>query len=159
MYDLDKSTNGVYSLNYHFITCVKYRRNIFSRDDIVSDLKTIVEQVSQDYDVKVIGQECGVDHIHILFRCKPTLIFKDYIQALKGRSARYLRAKYPDYLKTMLWGKHFWSPTYFLATTGNVTIDILKQYVENQRKELIDSDEQDLQIQNISKSESNNSDK
>lgn len=56
-------------------------------------------------------------------------------------------------------GKHFWSPTYFLATTGNVTIDILKQYVENQRKGLIDSDEQDLQIQNISKSESNNSDK
>lgn len=56
-------------------------------------------------------------------------------------------------------GETFWSPTYFLATTGNVTIDILKQYVENQRKGLIDSDEQDLQIQNISKSESNNSDK
>lgn len=141
MYDLDKGTNGIYSLNYHFITCVKYRRNIFSRGDIVSDLKTIVERVSQEYDVKVIEQERGIDHIHILFRCKPTLIFKDYIQALKGRSARYLRAKYPDYLKTMLWGKHFWSPTYFLVTTGNVTIDILKQYVENQRKELIDSDE------------------
>lgn len=56
-------------------------------------------------------------------------------------------------------GKHFRSPAYFLATTGNATIDVLKQCVENQRKELIDSDEQDLQIQNISKSESSDFDK
>ena len=56
-------------------------------------------------------------------------------------------------------GKHFMSPAYFLAKTGNTTIDVLKQCVENQRKELIDSDEQDLQIQNISKSESSDFDK
>lgn len=34
-----------------------------------------------------------------------------------------------------LWGEHFWSPSYFLATTGNVTIDTLKAYIENQRVE------------------------
>ena len=141
MYELDKGTNGVYSLNYHFITCVKYRRKIFTRDDIIDDLKQIIEQVSSEYDVKVIEQGCGEDHLHLLFRCKPTLNFKDYIQALKGRSARYLRSRYPEYLKSMLWGKHFWSPSYFLATTGNVTLDILMNYVENQRKELINSDE------------------
>ena len=121
-YDLDKGTNGIFSLHYHFITCVKYRQKVFTRDDIVSDLKQIIEQ------------ECGEDHIHILFSCKPTLIFKDFIQALKGRSARYLRAKYPEFLKDKLWGSNFWSPSYFLATTGNVTIDILKQYIESQRE-------------------------
>lgn len=39
MYQLDKGTNGVYSLHYHFITCVKYRRKVFVRDDIINDLK------------------------------------------------------------------------------------------------------------------------
>ena len=136
MYELDKGTNGVFSLHYHFIACVKYRRKVFVRDDIVQDLKEITEQVASEYDVTIIEQECGEDHIHILFKCKPTLIFKDFIQALKGRSARYLRSKYEDYLKTMLWGKHFWSPSYFLATTGNVTIDILKQYIEKQREDM-----------------------
>lgn len=134
MYPLDKGTNGVYSLHYHFITCVKYRRKIFVREDIIEDLKQIIEQISSEYSVEVIEQECGEDHIHILFKCKPTLVFKDYIQALKGRSARMLRSKYENYLKTFLWGKHFWSPSYFLATTGNVTIDILKEYIENQRE-------------------------
>lgn len=41
MYNLDKGTNRMYSLNYHFIVCVKYRRNLFSRNDIVSDLKQL----------------------------------------------------------------------------------------------------------------------
>lgn len=136
MYELDKGTNGVYSLNYHFITCVKYRQQVFVDEKIISRLKEIVEQISSDYDVKVIEQECGIDHFHLLFRCKPTLVFKDYIQAIKGRSARILRKEFPDLLKDKLWGEHFWSPSYFLATTGNVTIDILKEYVENQRKEL-----------------------
>lgn len=133
-YNFDKGTNGIYSLHYHFITCVKYRKPVFERDDIVSDLKQLIEQISSEYGVTVIEQECGKDYIHILFKCAPTLNFKDYIQALKGRTARYLRSNYSEYLSTLLWGKHFWSPSYFLATTGNVTIDVLKQYVESQRE-------------------------
>ena len=133
MYKLDKSTNAVFSLNYHFITVVKYRRKVFTNDEIVEYLKSVVEQVAEENDVQIIEQECGDDHIHILFMAKPTLNFKSFIQALKARSASDLRARFPDFLKDKLWGEHFWSPSYFLATTGNVTIDILKQYVENQR--------------------------
>ena len=59
------------------------------------------------------------------------LNFKDYIQALKGRSARYIRSKYSNYLNKILFGKHFWSPSYFLATTGNITLDVLSQYIES----------------------------
>lgn len=137
MYELDKGTNGVYSLYYHFITCVKYRQDVFTNEKIISQLKTIVDEISQEYDVKVIEQECGSDHFHLLFKAKPTLIFKDYIQALKGRTARILRKEFPDLLKDKLWGDHFWSSSYFLATSGNVTIDILEEYVQNQRKEQI----------------------
>lgn len=130
MYKLYKSTNAVFSLHYHFITVVKYRRKVFVTDAIIECLKNVVEQVAT-----IIEQECGYDHLHILFKCKPTLNFKTFIQALKGRSARVLRAQYPDLLKDKLWGEHFWSPSYFLATTGNVTIDTLKEYIENQRVE------------------------
>ena len=38
-------------------------------------------------------------------------------------------------LSSALWGDSFWSPSYFLSTTGNVSIDVLKKYVENQRAE------------------------
>lgn len=115
---LDRGTNGVYSLHCHFIICIKYRRKAFVRDDIVADLKAIVEQVASEYNVAIIEQECGEDHLHILFKCKPTLIMKDFIQAVKGRSARALRSKYEDYLKPLLWGKHFLVPFIFLSYYG-----------------------------------------
>jgi putative transposase len=135
MYRVDKTSNAIFSLCYHFIAVVKYRQKVFIRDDIISDLKIIIEKISADYDVEIIEQECGVDHVHILFRSKPTLDITKYINILKGNSSRRIREKYKDFLKNKLWGDSFWSPSYFLATTGNVTIDILQQYVENQRKE------------------------
>ena len=79
MYNLDKSTNAVFSLTYHFITVVKYRKKIFTDDDIVNDLKQFIEQLSEEYQVQILEQECGEDHIHILFRAKPTINFKEYI--------------------------------------------------------------------------------
>jgi putative transposase len=134
MYQLDKTGNAVFSLYYHLITVVKYRQEVFTDDNIISDAKSIFEKISSDFDVQIIEQECGIDHIHILFKCKPTLDITKYINILKGHSSRKIRNKYKDFLKDKLWGTSFWSPSYFLATTGNVTIDILKEYVEDQRK-------------------------
>lgn len=133
MYKLDKTNNAVFSLVYHFITVAKYRQKVFTNEAIINELKTIVEGIADDFDVEVIEQECGIDHIHILFRAKPTLDITKFINLLKGKSARELRKNNKEFLKDKLWGEHFWSPSYFLATTGNVTIDILKNYVENQR--------------------------
>lgn len=134
MYQLDKTSNAVFSLCYHLIAVVKYRQKVFTRENIISDVKSIFEDISKDFDVSIIEQECGIDHIHLLFRCKPTLDITKYINILKGHSSRKIREKYKDFLKDKLWGDSFWSPSYFLSTTGNVTIDTLKEYVENQRK-------------------------
>lgn len=103
---------------------------------MVTDVKTIISKIADSFEVKIIEQECGIDHIHILFRAKPTLDITKFINIIKGHSSRDIRKKYKDFLKDKLWGDSFWSPSYFLATTGNVTVDILKDYVENQRKEM-----------------------
>jgi len=134
VYKLDKTSNSVFSLCYHLIVVVKYRQKAFTEESIIEDAKTIFSNVAHSMDVEIIEQECGDDHVHILFRAKPTLDMTKFINVLKGSSSRKLREKYKDFLKDKLWGDHFWSPSYFLATTGNVTIDILKTYVENQRK-------------------------
>jgi putative transposase len=135
MYKLDKTSNAVFSLIYHLIVVVKYRKEVFTSDALVADVKSIVENIAKDFAVEVIEQECGTDHIHILFRAKPTLDITKFINILKGHSSRAIRKNHKDFLHDKLWGDSFWSSSYFLATTGNVTIDVLKQYVEHQRKE------------------------
>lgn len=101
----------------------------------MNSLKTIFDSIASDFDVEIIEQECGVDHVHVLFRAKPTLDMTKFINILKGHSSRAVRKKHKNFLKKKLWGDSFWSPSYFLATTGNVSVDILKEYVENQRRE------------------------
>lgn len=133
MYRTDRTNNAVFSLCYHFISVVKYRQKVFTSDELVSDLKTIICTIASDFDVEIIEQACGDDHLHILFRCKPTLDITKFINILKGRSSRMIRDTHKEFLKNKLWGDSFWSPSYFLATTGNVTLDVLKTYVENQR--------------------------
>jgi putative transposase len=135
MYELDRIRNCVFSLQYHLIVVVKYRQKVFVEDKMVSAMKQIINKIALDFDVEILECECGLDHLHILFRSKPTLDITKFINILKGHSSRDIRKKHKDFLKDKLWGDHFWSPSYFLATTGNVTVDILKEYIENQRTE------------------------
>lgn len=134
MYDLDKIRGAVFSLQYHLITTVKYRQKVFTNDEIVSTMKKIIDKIASDFDVQILEIECGDDHLHILFKTKPTLDMTKFINILKGHSSREIRKSYKDFLKDKLWGDNFWSPSYFLSTTGNVSIDTLKKYIENQRQ-------------------------
>ena len=68
-YQLDSSSHSVYSLNYHLIFCVKYRRKVLS-GEISNRLKDIIIGISKDFQVKIIEQETDKDHIHILFKTK-----------------------------------------------------------------------------------------
>ncbi len=133
-YILDKGAHSVYALQYHLIQVVKYRKKIFVDDKIIDFLKQAVRKISESFEVEVINLECDKDHFHMIFRSKPTLDMPRYINALKTISSREIQRGFPE-VKKQLWKGVLWSPSYFLATTGQVTLDVLKGYVENQGKQ------------------------
>lgn len=135
MQKLRKSGNAVYALTYHLVVVVKYRKQVFTTDKLISDLKTAFDSIASDFDVDIIEQMCSVDHMHIIFRAKPTLDVTKFVNILKGHSSRAMRKLHKGFLKKTLWGDSFWGSSYFLATSGNVTEDIANQYVETQRRE------------------------
>ena len=55
MYRLDKTGNCVFSLCYHLIVVVKYRRKVFENAILVSDVKTIVQEISESMQVEIRG--------------------------------------------------------------------------------------------------------
>jgi len=131
--ELESSGNAVHSLMYHLIIVVKYRQDVFASDKISERCKEIVKRLIEDDGEEVVNIECGVDHIHILLKTKPSTNIPKLVNIIKGRSSRTLREEFSDELKTKLWGDSFWSPSYYLATTGNVSLDTLIKYVNNQR--------------------------
>jgi putative transposase len=132
-YKLGRGGHSVYSLHYHFVQCVKYRRKAITNPLIVDFLKTKIHSISVTFDVDVLNIECDKDHFHLLFSAKPSLDIPKYINTIKTITSREIRKNFPE-VKTMLWENTFWSRSYFIASTGQVTLDILKQYVESQGK-------------------------
>lgn len=133
MKELNKTANAVYSLRYHLIIVVKYRKDVFNDDEIVEALKNFNNSIAGDYGVEIINQECGVDHIHLLISTKPSTDLCKFINTLKGHSSRFLRKQFADRVSEKLWGDSFWSPSYYIASVGNVSLDTLYKYIESQR--------------------------
>jgi len=131
IYKLDKGSHSVYALQYHFVQCIKYRRKVLTDENIIDLLRTKINEISKTFRVDVLNMECDKDHFHLLFKAKPTLDMPKYLNAIKTISSREIRRKFPK-IKKKLWEDTFWSRSYFLATTGQVTLDQLKKYVESQ---------------------------
>ena len=131
-YDLSKGAHSVYALQYHYVQCVKYRKPVLADTRICDLVKIKVHEISETFGVEVLNIECDVDHYHMIFKSKPTLEIPKYINAIKTITSREIRRNFPEVLK-VLWGDAFWSRSYFLATTGQVTLEMLKKYVEGQK--------------------------
>jgi len=130
-YNFDKSAHAVYTLNYHLIQCVKYRRQALTDERIINDLKERTRKIAGLYDIKILNQECDKDHTHILFTATPQTDLVKFINNLKGATSKAIQNQYPE-VKKLLWDNVFWSPSYCLISTGQTTLDQLKKYVENQ---------------------------
>lgn len=94
-------------------------------------LKNINKDIAASFGIDILEQETAGDHIHILFSSRPQTQVSRFVNSLKSVSSRLLFRDFPE-LKKILGEGHLWSPSYFLASTGEVTLEDLKYYVENQ---------------------------
>jgi len=133
-YKLSKNSHSVYSLNYHLIQCIKYRRKIFDNEEIILELKTKTIELSNKYNIKINIIETDLDHVHILFESKPQSNIIKFINNWKSSTSKYLKNKFKNQIKNKLWENHFWSSNYCLITTGQTTLNQIKKYIENQGK-------------------------
>ena len=127
---LDSNNHSVFSLNYHLILVIKYRRKVLN-DDISNRLKEIFEYISPNYNITLEEWEHDKDHIHVLFKAHPKSELSKFINAYKSASSRLIKKEFSN-MKNFLWKEYFWSRSYCLITTGGATIDVVKKYIENQ---------------------------
>jgi len=91
--------------------------------------------LAEEIGIEIIAHEPAEDHLHVLFKATPKTNLVNVVTVLKGVTARRLRQEFPK-TKEFLWGDSFWSDSYFLATTGQVSLDVLMHYVESQTEKI-----------------------
>lgn len=127
---LDSNNHSVFSLYYHLVLVVKYRRNVF--DDGMSDYaKEMFVRLSESYNITLVEWNHDIDHVHILFKAHPNTEMTKFINAYKSASSRLIKRDFPQ-VRKKLWKEMFWSRSFCLLTTGGSSIDVVKKYIENQ---------------------------
>ncbi len=124
------SRNIVYVCQYHVVWCPKYRRKVLT-DGIDNRLKDIIRETAEELQVEVIELEVMPDHVHLLCEVHPQFGIHKFVKRIKGRSSRFLRQEFPK-LKSRL--PTLWTNSYFVCTVGGAPLEVVKQYIENQKK-------------------------
>ena len=106
---------------------------------VAERLREIIRQICMQNEVAIIKGHVSKNHIHILVSCSASLAVSKLVQKLKGASSHKLFSEFA-HLRKQYWGQHLWSRGYFVATTGTITDDIIKEYIENQDSETPDDD-------------------
>ena len=128
--NLDNNNHSVFLLNYHLVLVVKYRRKVID-DVICARLREIFERIAPNYNIVVLEWNHDKDHVHILFKAEPNSELSKFINAYKSASSRLIKKEFP-HIREQLWKEYFWSRSFCLLTTGGVTIEIIKQYIQSQ---------------------------
>lgn len=127
---LESNNHSVFSLNYHLVLVIKYRRKVID-DPISLRLREIFENIQGDYNITVREWNHDVDHVHILFSAHPNSEISKFLNAYKSASSRLIKKEFPQTRK-LLWKESFWSRSFCLITTGGATIEVIRQYIESQ---------------------------
>ena len=125
------SGHTVSRLTAHTIWVTKYRYKILT-GDIQQRCRTLIIQICDSEDVKILKGAVSKDHVHMLIEYRPSTKISDLVKRIKGRTSRMLQQEYPE-LKKRYWGKHFWAIGYGVWSTGNVTEELVKEYLEHHK--------------------------
>lgn len=122
----------VFIMHVHLVFITKYRKRVFTKE-ILADMETVFHEVCKDFGAEIKEFNGEADHVHLLVNYPPKIAVSRLVNSLKGVSSRMLRKKgYPRILKS-LWGDALWSPSYFAGSCGGAPIELLKQYIEQQK--------------------------
>ena len=119
----------VYSCKYHVVWCPKYHRRVLA-ENIEVRLKELIKEICLELQSELIELEIMLDHIHLLLEVDPQFGIHKVIKAIKGKTSRILRKEFPI-LTTKL--QTLWTNSYFISTAYGAPLEIIKQYIENQK--------------------------
>ena len=116
MYEWGTVGSCFYKNNVHLVFVTQYRQNALT-----------LEMLDKEFS----GED---ENVHLMVSAHPKIAFSNLIGKLKGKSSYMLRKSFWEQIKSKLWGNHFWSPSYCVVSVGGASLDVVKNYIENQRK-------------------------
>ena len=125
-----KSAHCTYDIKYHIVWITKYRKPVLT-GKIAERTRELIRGTCKQNDVEILVGHVSKDHVHLLVSVPPHLSPSKLVQYLKGYSSRKLQMEYKE-LNKQFWGRHLWGRGYFVVSSGNVTDEVIAEYILKQ---------------------------
>ncbi|TXH09286.1 MAG: IS200/IS605 family transposase [Spirochaetes bacterium] len=123
----------VYDLNAHIVLVTKYRKDAIT-ERVRRLLIDTSREVCERRESTLLEADGEFDHLHLVISYPPKVALSVLVMAIKTNTSKQVRAQGWDEVTRALWGKHFWSPSYFVASTGGAPLEKVAAYVRAQRE-------------------------
>ena len=126
-----RSGHTVSQMQAHIVWVTKYRYHVL-RGEVQRRCRDLIVQICDAEDIRILKGVVSKDHVHMHIEYPTSKSVSDIVKKLKGRTSRKLQMEFKS-LSKQYWGKHFWAIGYGVWSTGNVTQDMVDEYLEHHR--------------------------
>ena len=123
----------VFAIHLHVVWITKYRKPVL-QGELAYRVREMIRQICQNERVEIIKGHVSKDHIHLFLSIPLQVTISRLVQRLKGKTSYKLMREYPQ-LRKQYWGQHMWARGYFCCSSGNITDEMIKQYIEQQHED------------------------
>ena len=126
------------NLKVHLVWIPKYRKQVLT-GEVALRARDLIRQIAAEHELEIISGKVARDHVHVFLSYRPTQRVSQIMQWLKGTSSRMLLQEYA-HLRKKFWGRHLWARGYLAVSSGTITDEMIKQYIDEQEGEQIPDD-------------------
>jgi putative transposase len=130
--DYRRGRHAVSALHVHLVFMTNYRHGVLD-DAMPRRREAVMRKACADFAADLREFNVQTDHVHLLIQYPPKISVPALVNSLKGVSARRLRAEFTGCVNRASLHRHFWSPSYFAASSGRAPLSIIRRYIEQQR--------------------------
>ena len=138
MEDYKRGSHSVWDCKYHLVWTTKYRYQVLG-GDVGLRCRELLRDIARSKEMIIYAGSINRDHVHMLIGIPPQISVSRAVQFLKGKSSHKLLSEFGK-LKKRYWGQHLWARGYWVASSGNVTDEVWKEYIKTQKPPEPDDD-------------------
>jgi len=120
----------VFEIHLHVVWTTKYRRPALT-GEVATRVRDLIREICGQHEVTILKGHVAKDHVHLFVSIPPQVTISRMIQWLKGKSSYKMLGEFP-HLQKQFWGRHMWARGYFCCSSGNVTDEVIAEYIANQ---------------------------
>jgi putative transposase len=125
-------------LKVHVVWLPKYRKPVLT-GEVVVRVRDLIRQIAAEHELEIISGKVARDHVHVFLTYRLNQDVSQVMQWLKRISSRVLLQEFP-HLRKRFWGRHFWARRYLAVSSGTITDEMIKEYIEEHKGEQIIDD-------------------